>query len=393
MAPASDRCRFRPVRGAGAYAASGARYSRSWSTAVAVLAVVVGGWGCRDGYRPAPVGGNVLRGGYGVVLSPRVLLPAALGLAVVLYGPVLASRMRWWVLLGGSAGAAAAWAVALALSSGWHRLVEPLASRYEYPYDVPRVGGLGELLDTFTASVPAGSADPWTTHVAGHPPGALLAFVALDRLGLSGLGWAAALCIAGGAAAVPAVLVGVRAVGGEAAARTVAPFAVLAPTALWVATSADALFAGVAAWGWPCWRSLRHVRPWRRALPAVAGGLLLGSALFLSFGLAALGLTALAVVLVHRRRLGRGGVAAVLGIAAVGALTVVTAYAVAGYWWIDGLWPRQTGSDRGRPTPTGRWRSSSSPTWRRGPWRPAPPWWPGWLLCAAPGWRRCRWRP
>ena len=62
-------------------------------------------------------------------------------------------------------------------------------------------------------------------------------------------GWAAALCIAGGALAVPAVLVTVRAVADEAAARTVAPFAVLFPGAVWVATSADAYFAGVTAWG------------------------------------------------------------------------------------------------------------------------------------------------
>ena len=32
------------------------------------------------------------------------------------------------------------------------------------------------------------------------------------------------------------------------AARTVAPFAVLFPGAVWIATSADALFAGVSAW-------------------------------------------------------------------------------------------------------------------------------------------------
>jgi hypothetical protein len=149
---------------------------------------------------------------------------------------------------------------------------------------------------------------------------------------------------------VPALLVAVRAVAGGAAARTVAPFAVLAPTALWVATSADALFAGVAAWG----VALLAVAAARRsgtatALPAWAGGLLLGSALFLSFGLAALGLTALAVVLVHRRRLGWSGIARVLGIAAVGVLVVVTAFAVAGYWWLDGL---SAAADRVRSGPS-----------------------------------------
>ena len=48
---------------------------------------------------------------------------------------------------------------------------------------------------------------------------------------------------------MPAVLVTVRAIADEAAARTVAPFAVLFPGAVWIATSADAFFAGVTAWG------------------------------------------------------------------------------------------------------------------------------------------------
>ena len=309
------------------------------ATALGVLAVGVTGWRLSStGTDLHLAGGNVLRGGYAVVLGPGVLLPVALGLVGVLWGPLLASRVRWDALLVGSAAATAAWAVALALSSGEGRLTEPLASRYEYPSDVPRVGSLGNLLATFTASVPADSADPWTTHVAGHPPGAVLAFVLLDRLGMSGLGWAAALCIAGGAAAVPAVLVAVRAVAGEATARTVAPFAVLAPTALWVATSADALFAGVAAWGIALLATAAAGAPGRaRDFSALGGGLLSGVALFLSFGLAALGLTALTVVLVQRRRLGRRGTAQVLGIAAVGVLVVVTAFALAGYWWLDGL--------------------------------------------------------
>ena len=124
-----------------------------------------------------------------------------------------------------------------------------MASKHEYLADVDRVHGFGSLLSTFVDSVPVGSPGQWATHVAGHPPGALLSFALLDRSGLGGAGWAAALCIAGGALAVPAVLVTVRVIGDEAAARTVAPFAVLFPGAVWMATSADAYFAGVTAWG------------------------------------------------------------------------------------------------------------------------------------------------
>jgi hypothetical protein len=284
------------------------------------------------------VGGWVLRGGFDVIWSPRVWLPVVVALAVVLAGPTLAARLRWRVLLPGSALAAAGWAVALALTSGWHRLPEPLAVRYEYPFDVPRVGSIGTFLSTFVDSVPADSADPWTTHVAGHPPGALLVFVLLDRVGLSGLGWAAAACIAGGALAVPAVLVGVRAVAGEGPARLAAPFLVLTPVALWVATSADALFAGISAWGVALVATAAARAPGRSAdLRALAGGLLLGTALFLSFGLTALGLVVLVVVGVHRARLRWGGLVRVLAVAAAGVLVVVAAFAAGGYWWIDGF--------------------------------------------------------
>lgn len=320
-------------------------------TAVVVVVLGVIGWRLTAGGTVLHLlGGYVLRGGFDVVLTPRVLLPVAVGLAGVVWGPALAARLRFQVLLAVSAVASAAWAVTLALSSGWDRLPEPLASRFEYPYDVPRVGSIGKLLATFTDSVPALSADPWTTHVAGHPPGALLSFVLLDRLGLTGLGWAAALCIAGGALAVPAVLLTVRAVADDARARAVAPFLVLAPLALWVATSADALFAGVSAWGIAGLATAAAAVPgWRRDARALAGGVLLGLALFLSFGLTALGLVALVVVLVHRRTLGWGGVVRVLGLGAVGVLLVVGLYALGGYWWLDGF---QAAGDRVRSGPS-----------------------------------------
>ena len=118
----------------------------------------------------------------------------------------------------------------------------------------------------------------------------------------------------------------------------VAPFVVLAPTALWVATSADALFAGVAAWG-VALLAVGAARDRGRGADAaaVAGGLVLGLALFLSFGLTSLGLLALGVVLVHARRLGRPGVVRVLAVAAGGVLVVFAVFTLGGYWWFEGL--------------------------------------------------------
>ncbi|MBJ7453692.1 MAG: hypothetical protein JHC71_16650, partial [Blastococcus sp.] len=233
---------------------------------------------------------------------------------------------------------AAGWAVALAGNGGWGALAAPMATEHEYVADVGRVGDLGTFLSTYVDSVPVGSADPWVTHVSGHPPGALLAFVFLDRLGLGGAGWAAALCIAGGALAVPAVLVAVRVVADEAAARTVAPFAVLLPGAVWIATSPDALFAGVTAWGVALLALAAARAPSRTGdVQALAGGLVLGLALYLSFGLTAAGLLALTVVLVQWSRLGWAGVVRVLAVAGIGVVLVAALFTVGGYWWFEGF--------------------------------------------------------
>ncbi len=282
--------------------------------------------------------GYLVVGPFDVVLTARVLLPVGVAVAGVLWGPALARRLRWPVLLAAGTAGAAAWAVALSVSSGWGSLAAPMATEHEYVADVGRVGDLGTFLSTFVDSVPVGSPDQWVTHVSGHPPGALMAFVLLDRIGLGGAGWAAALCIAGGALAVPAVLITVRAVADEAAARTVAPFAVLLPGAVWIATSADALFAGVTAWGVALLALAAARAPSRtRAALALAGGVVLGGSLYLSFGLAAAGLVALAVVLVQRERLGWDGVLRVLATAAVGVLLVAALFTVGGYWWFEGI--------------------------------------------------------
>jgi hypothetical protein len=317
------------------------RRSHAWLVVgVAVLVAAVWFTGrelTRHGTNLHLEGGYLIVGRFGVVLSPRVLLPVGTAAVVAIWGPSLAARLRWGWLLLTSAGGTALWAVTLALSSGWGRLDAPMRSPYDYLHDVPRVHGLGALLSTFVGSVPVGSPHPWTVHVAGHPPGAFLSFVLLDRIGLRGPGWAAALCIAGGALAVPAVLVTVRAVADEASARAVAPFAVLLPAAVWIATSADALFAGVTAWGIAALATAaRHRRGPAADLGALAGGLLLGASLFLSFGLPAAGLIALAAVLQQWRRIG-WGVLRVLAVAAVGVVAVFALFRLGGYDWFSGL--------------------------------------------------------
>ncbi|PZS29294.1 MAG: hypothetical protein DLM59_13100, partial [Pseudonocardiales bacterium] len=183
-------------------------------------------------------------------VSARTLLPLAAAVLAVTGLPVAARRLPWRVLLVVSVAASAAWAVSLALVDGGAALGRPIATNAEYLADVPRVHGLHAFLSGFTGHITVGSPGfAWVTHVSGHPPGALLAFVGLDRLGLGGPGWAAALCIGAGASAAAAALITLRVIAGESTARRAAPFLATAPAAVWIATSADALFLGVSAWG------------------------------------------------------------------------------------------------------------------------------------------------
>ena len=108
------------------------------------------------------------------------------------------------------------------------------------------------------------------------------------------------LCILAGSAVSVALPIVLRELGADAAARRLVPFVALFPGAVWMAVSADGLFAGVATSGLAlvCIGAARH-----RLLASLAGGLLLGTAVFLSYGLVLFGLVVLVpLVLTVRRR-------------------------------------------------------------------------------------------
>lgn len=323
----------------------------AWRSALAVAIAVVGyvvvvaiGQALtRQGHQLRLGSAVPLSGSLDIRVSGRTLLPIAVAVLAVALLPMAAERLPWRALLAVSALAAGAWAVSLALIDGVTRLSSPIATEAEYLADVPNVDGLREFLSQFTEHVviDVGSGGfNWSTHVSGHPPGALLSFVLLDRIGLGGPGWAAALCIAAGASATAAVLVTLRTVADEQVARRAAPYLVTAPAAIWVATSADAWFLGVSAWG-VTMLALAATHAGRRGdLLAAGGGLLLGCALFLSYGLVLLAPVALAVVLVRRRIR-----PLIIGAAAVA--LVVAVYAGLGFWWLDGLTQTRIRYDQG----------------------------------------------
>ncbi|WP_019971867.1 hypothetical protein [Mycobacterium sp. 141] len=273
--------------------------------------------------------------GWGTV--PAIVI----AVAAVWWGPTLAQRLPWRTLPVTAWAVSCVWAFSLAMIDGWQRgFAGRLTAPYEYLRQVPTITDIPAALRTFSSRIPDHQPDSWITHVSGHPPGALLTFVWLDRMGLGGGAWAGLLCLLAGSSAAAAIVVAARALTDEATARRVAPFVAVAPTAIWIAVSADGYYAGVAAWGIALLALAVHGRhrvPRTRGaettLWAGAAGLLLGWGIFLNYGLVLMALPALAVLLTAadwRSAL------RVLIPAVVAALAVVAAFLAAGFWWFDG---------------------------------------------------------
>ena len=159
------------------------------------------------------------------------------------------------------------------------------------------------MLREFTARILDFQPDSWTTHVSGHPPGATLVFVWLDRIGLGGgaLG-RRRLRAASAAWSRWRCRSRCRALGaGPRRPARCCRSLVLFPGAVWVGASADGLFAGVTAIGIALLALSRAVPTARYAARAGRPGCCSASAIFLSYGLVLLGLVALAVALLGRR--------------------------------------------------------------------------------------------
>ena len=318
-----------------------------------------------------------LRAGPGTV--PAVLLAVLAGYGAVRW----AEHAPWRLLLPATYLAGAAWAFCLVLVDGPEGLDE-LGSRFEYLQTARATDDLSATLQSFVDRIPLDSPDNWPVHVAGHPPGALVFFVGLARLGLGSDVAAGTVVTLIAASTAVAVLVTLRVLGAETAARRAAPFLVFGPAALWQAVSADAMFAAVAAWGLAA-LSVATVR--RSVLWGGVAGALLGYCVMLSYGLPLLALLAITV-------LALGGSARPL-VSAVPAAAPSSAHS-----WS----PASTGSRHcpcsasGTGTasrPTGPRRTGSGGTWppsstRQGRWLPpGSPTSPGVPRLAEPG-RRSR---
>lgn len=270
--------------------------------------------------------------------GPRVGVGTAPAFALVWWSTTshpwrATSTMGWGCLLASVWALSLTWMVSLALVDGVAGVGGVLTHDTEYLVTARGVDDVGELLRTFVSRIPLSASDHWPVHVAGHPPGALLFFVGLARLGL-GSGVAAGLVVCAVAATTPvAVAVTCRALGAEARVRSVLPLLAIGPFAVWQAVSADAVFAAVAAWSIAL--VALAVTASRRSVAiglAAAAGLALGGCLMLSYGLPLVGAV---VVAVMAGACGRGADLLRLPAVVAAAVTcVLVGFALAGfaYW-------------------------------------------------------------
>ena len=261
-------------------------------------------------------------------VGPGTLPALLLAAAGVVGGRRWALSWSWPRLLLTSYVASLAWLLSLALVDGEAGLTRVMANDSEYLVTARDVDSVPDLLGGYVERIPRSHPDNWPIHVAGHPPGALLFFVALVRLGLGG-DLAAALVVCAVAASIPAAtLLAARALGADGTARRAAPFLVLSPAAVFLAVSADAVFAATAAWGLAALARSATARSRSGLLGwGAAAGLLLGWCVLSSYGLPLLGVPALAVLWL-------AGSWRPLPVAAAAALVPVLGFAALGFaWW------------------------------------------------------------
>lgn len=262
------------------------------------------------------------------LLGPGTVPSVLLAVLGVVWGPRLAERLAWRPLLAASYAAGLAWLLSLALVDGTSGISRVLGNRYDYLQAARGVTDVHALLTTWADHIPIDSPDAFVTNVSGHPPGALLFFVLLDRLGLGGDLAAGLVVTVIAASTALAVMTTLRLLGSEATARRAAPFLVLAPAAVFMAVSADALFGAVAAWSVAA-LAVAATRTTTAGTVAwsVVAGLGFGVLVMMSYGLPLMAFVALAVLLARRRWLP-------VPVVAVSALAVVLAFAVGGFrWW------------------------------------------------------------
>lgn len=268
--------------------------------------------------------------------DPRVgvgTIPALLIAVLASWQAVAVSAtLGWGRLLALSFVVGLLWMLALAYVDGRDGIGVILATPYEYLRQANWIDDVPQMLREYVDRIPYSAAPRnWPVHLAGHPPGAVLFFIGLVQIGLGDAFGAGLVVTVIAATTAVAVLVTMRVLGAEDAARKAAPFLVLGSAAIWQAVSADAMFAAVVAWGIAA-LAMAATRPTHLATAAwaVLAGLLLGYGVMMSYGLPIMGILAITVLWLARSW-------RPLPYAVVSASAVVLAFAAMGFLWWEAL--------------------------------------------------------
>jgi hypothetical protein len=264
-------------------------------------------------------------GGYRTALPDRYGLAVAVGALLVALLPTLARRLRWSALMATVVVATGGWWAALAQLDGAGGFTRGLEWETDWGPRLAVSEGPAELLRTYVDRLPSSS-----IQVRGHPPGFLLLTLGLRSLGGARPAVVATILFLAGLSAVVAVLLSVRLVVDETAARRLVPYLVLAPAALWLVMAPDTLYVAVTAWLVYLLLVALHTPGWRADVLAVAAGALGAAAALLSYGLVLIGFIPLFAA-VHARRWRP------LVVAAGTAAALVVALVPFGFWWFAGL--------------------------------------------------------
>lgn len=257
-------------------------------------------------------------------------LLAPIAAAVVLWRLRRKQRVRlsWPRRLTAGYLAAAAWTAGLALVDGGNGFASPVANPNEYLVDVPSIG-----------SHPGGWLRDFVDHSATqsiatrtHPPAPALLLWLIEKLGVTRPEFIGILIAAFACLTVPLVTIAVRSLCGEVSARRLVPVLALAPYAVWVAVSMDAVTMTIAAAGITCGvlASEHHRSGWSQTRWGLGAGILIGISALFSYAAPWLAISLICVYFVRRRPL-------LNLITGFGGLLPLFVFRAFGFIWTDGL--------------------------------------------------------
>ena len=240
-------------------------------------------WGRRVQKNPdVKLGAAPLVGQWKFRPSIGYLMPIGLALLIIVAIPRLFAHLQTrWVVLS-SAGLTTAFTAALAGADGRVAMLAPIVHRSEYWFWLNKMPPTRQMLakyDRYDFIVNFG------THIKGHPPGYVLILKALDALGLAKPWIIASLSYVSAGVVAGSVLVVARRFGTAKLTRKAAPLLILAPYAVWMGTSADAIFSALVALGAAgIALAITSAQNRRRMTFAFLAGLSIGGALYSSWG-------------------------------------------------------------------------------------------------------------